>query len=171
LLEAIKTPDPAADEETQGILAGAYKRRSDAEPGRRDEWLRACHARYERGWWQSREANTYLGINAAATALWLGMPDQSAAFAKSVRDLLETRRQGLEQAGPAGPRHLSLWDQLTLAEAHLLLGEWEDAKRHYCEARERFAHKEDALRVASEQAKKDLVELGRPDLFGGIFPG
>ena len=47
-LEAIEATDSAADEETQGILAGAYKRLADADPARRDEWLQVCQAKYGR---------------------------------------------------------------------------------------------------------------------------
>ena len=50
LLEAIEPTDSEAAEETLGILAGAYKRRADAEPAKRDEWLKASYEKYERGW-------------------------------------------------------------------------------------------------------------------------
>ena len=69
-LEAIETTDSEADEETQGILAGAYKRRGDADPARAAQWRQASHLGYERGWQRSQGSNTYLGINAAATASW-----------------------------------------------------------------------------------------------------
>lgn len=169
-LEAIATTDSAADEETQGILAGAYKRRAEAEPGRRREWLQACHDRYEQGWRGSQGANPYLGINAAATALWLGLSGQTAPIAQAVRDVLESRRQGLEEAGEA-VRSLNCWDQLTLAEAHLLLQQWDAARQHYHEAQQRFPRQTAALDVAREQAHEDLAALGRPDLIGTMFPG
>jgi tetratricopeptide (TPR) repeat protein len=169
-LEAIEATDSAADEETQGILAGAYKRRADAEPARREEWLKASHAKYERGWRQSRETNTYLGINAAAIALWLRMPGNAPAIARGIRDLLEARRRRLIQAGGTGKRFLNCWDQLTLAEAHLLLQEWESARQCYREAIDRFPRQAKALEVAREQAVKNLAALGRSDLVGELFP-
>lgn len=170
-LEAVEATDSAADEETQGILAGVYKRRADAEPARREEWLRASHAKYERGWRQSQETNTYLGINAAAMALWLRLPGKSAPIAHTIRELLETRRQSLAQAGDRTPRFLNCWDQLTLAEAHLLLLEWDAARQCYREAVERFPNQTKALDVARDQANKDLEALDRPDLTGTTYPG
>jgi tetratricopeptide (TPR) repeat protein len=164
-LEATDTTDTAADEETQGILAGAYKRRADAEPARRDEWLKAAHARYERGWRQSRETNTYLGINAAALGLWLRLSGLGTAIARKVRGLLDARRRGL--AGKA--QSLNLWDQLTIAEAHLLLEEFDAARKEYSEAGVRFPAQGKALEVARGQAKKDLEALGRGDMVAVVL--
>ena len=168
-LEAIEATDSAADEETQGILAGAYKRRLEAEPGRSAEWLRASWKKYTAGWQRSRAANAYLGINAAATALWLGLAEESTAVAASVRDLLESRRRGLEGSDGAAPRWLSCWDQLTLAECRLLLRDWDAAGRCYREAAERYPLLTKALEVAREQAAKDLTAAGRPELMGTIL--
>jgi tetratricopeptide (TPR) repeat protein len=168
-LEAIDPTDSAADEETQGILAGACKRRAAADPERRTEWLTRCHERYDRGWRSSQERNTYLGVNAAATGLWLGLPDQGTAEARKVRNLLETRRLNLEKADGQPPRFLNCWDQLTLAEAHLLLRDWETARQSYRTARERFPNQKKALEVAREQANADLVALDRADLVEGFF--
>jgi tetratricopeptide (TPR) repeat protein len=171
-LEAIKATDSAADEETQGILAGVYKRRAEAEPDRHDDWLKKCHDRYARGWQESLGMNTYLGINAAATALWLGLPGQQAAqITASIRTLLEERRLRLKQSEGAASRGLNCWDQLTLAEAYLLLGEWDAASQAYREAQERFLQQTGALTVARAQSKKDLERLGRVDLLASIFPG
>ena len=167
-LEKIGPDDSAADEETQGILAGAYKRRAETEPARRGEWLAACHDRYVRGWRRSGERNPYLGINAAATALWLGLAGPGASAAAAVRDLVTERRRGLAFGGAA--RFLNCWDQLTLAEAHLLLREWDAAREAYREARERFPRQTKALEVAREQARKDLEALGQAGLLESIFP-
>jgi tetratricopeptide (TPR) repeat protein len=169
-LEAIEVTDSAADEETQGILAGAYKRWADADAERREEWLTASHAKYERGWRQSHQTSTYLGINAAALALWLQLPGKTRPLAQTIRDLLQARRQGLAQAAGGAPRFLSCWDQLALAEAHLLLEEWDAARQCYHEAFERFARQTKALEVAREQAKRNLESLGRVDLIATFFP-
>jgi len=164
LLESIEGIDSAADEETQGILGGIYKRRADAEPAKRDEWLRACQARYDRGWNQSRESNVYLGINAAATALWLGNPDRAHTIASSIRDRLVTRSEQLAQSKNRDIAFLNCWDQLTLAEAHLLLGEWDAARLAYAEARDHFPANLQAMQVAFEQVEKNLRILNRADL-------
>jgi hypothetical protein len=108
----------------------------------------------------------YLGVNAAALALWLGLPGHAATAAR-VRDGVEERRCGLEAAG----RQLNCWDQLTLAEAHLLLGEWDSAALRYREAHERFPKWASALEVACGQAEQDLIALGRADLTASICPG
>jgi hypothetical protein len=163
-LEAIEATDSQADEETQGILAGAYKRRA-AEPARRAEWLAACHEKYQRGWHSSRQTNAYLGVNAAATGLWLRLPGWEQTAAR-VRRMLEARSAQLAQAG----RRLNCWDQLTLAEARLLLKDWDAARDAYREAAERFAGQKKALQVARDQAREDLAALGRPDLAASIVP-
>jgi hypothetical protein len=169
LLEGIETTDSAADEETQGILAGAYKRRAQAES--QQEWLAAAHAKYERGWQQSRRSNTYLGINAATLAVWLGRSAQGTAIAEQVRALLQERQRQLASGGAGAGRFLNCWDQLTLAEAHLLLQDWGRAREGYRVARERFSNRSGELVVAREQAKKDLEALGRGDLLEEVFPG
>jgi len=169
-LEAIETTDSAAAEETQGILAGAYKKRAKTEPRRSREWLAKSHTGYERAWRRSQRLNTHLDINAAATALWLGLPGQAEPIAESIRTLLEDRRRRLEQTDAEPARKLHCWGQLTLAEAHLLLQRWDDARKCYREAVERFPHLTGDLQVAREQANRDLVELGRSDLIGDIIP-
>jgi hypothetical protein len=169
-LEAIETKDATADQETQGILAGAYKRRADAEPARHHEWMQACHAKYKRGWQSSRQSNTYLGSNAAATALWLNLRSASSATARDVRKLLVERRCRLEEVRKGGPGRLNCWDQLTLAEAHLLLEEWSEAKQCYREAWDRFGQETRALKVARDQAVKDLTHLGHAELIGVVLP-
>ena len=170
LLESMERVDSEADEETQGILAGAYKRRAEAEPARRDEWLRACHTKYLLGWRQSREANTYLGINAAATALWLGISGLTEPIARSVRNRLEARRLALARADRDRPPFLNCWDQLTLAEAHLLLQEGDAARQCYREAVERFPGQTTAIDVARQQANRNLVALGQADLIERMLP-
>jgi tetratricopeptide (TPR) repeat protein len=170
VLEAIEITDSAADEETQGILAGVYKRRADVEPERYDEFLRTCNEKYYRGWRQSHESNTYLGINAAATALWLGQSGQVIPLATTIRNLLETRRLGLAKRVSESPRFLNCWDQLSLAESHLLLKDWDKARECYREALDRFRGQAKVMEVARDQAKKDLIALGESGLIGNIFP-
>ena len=169
-LEAIEPTDSAADEETQGILGGAYKRQADAEPAERLAWLTKSHAKYERGWEKSQRTNVYLGINAAATSLWLGLPGQTTPIAKRIRDLLQVRQNKLAQTDGGVARYLSCWDQLTLAEAHLLLHEWDAARQCYREAQERFPTQTKALELARNQANPNLEFLGHGDLIGVVFP-
>ena len=163
LLKSIEGTDSAADEETHGILGGIYKRRSVANPEQSLQWLRACRDHYDHGWNRSRETNVYLGINAAATALWLGNPERTTTIAASIRDRLSLRREKLRSS--AGDiAYLHCWDQLTLAEAHLLLGEWDASRNAYAEACEHFPMKKQALQVAFTQVVKNLNVLNRADL-------
>ncbi len=170
-LDAIESTESAADEETQGILAGTYKRRADQDLERRDEWLGACHEWYESGWQLSQESNTYLGINTAATALWLGISGKTAPIAAKIRNLLESRQRALARSSGEMPRRLNCWDQLTLAEAYLLLKQWDKARQGYHEAVERFPKEAMALKVAREQANRNLAAMERTDLIGTVFPG
>ena len=162
-LESIGPADAAADEETQGILAGAFKRRADADPTRRDEWRRRSQQVYEQGWRRSGDANGYLGINAAATALWLKQPGHER-IATGVRALMQERKRSLS------PRPLHFWDAVTLAEANLLLRRWDEAREGYAAAWSNHPHEKQSQGVARTQAEKDLAALGRPDLLGTILP-
>ncbi len=168
-LEKIESPDAALDEEIQGILAGAYKRRAKAEPDHRQHWLQQSFNKYHLGWRQSGQQNTYLGINAAAMALWLARSDQTRIIATDVRDLLDARREALKRAKLQGNQSLNLWDQLTLAEAHLLLEEWQKAERGYEEARQRFPGHVKAHEVARGQAESNLEAMGKSDLKNLVF--
>jgi tetratricopeptide (TPR) repeat protein len=161
-LERIGPTDWAADDETEGILAGAYKKRADAEPDARDGWLRRSHALYECAWRRSEGSNLYHGINVAALGLWLGRPDYPSA-ARSVLVELALRE------GRLSPRPLSLWDELTRAEAHLLLGEFDQARAAYRAAARGHPGEDGAIGVARTQAGKDLKALGREDLAGWMF--
>jgi tetratricopeptide (TPR) repeat protein len=164
-LEALESTGRVADEETRGILAGVYKQRADAEPSRRNELLIKSHEKYMQGWQASAKSNGYLGINAAATALWLGRAKESVRIAKVVYQLIEERRKRV------APGFLYCWDQLTLAEAHLLLKEWNDATRWYAEAKKQFPQFAKVHDVARTQANKSLIALRQPDLIDKIAKG
>jgi tetratricopeptide (TPR) repeat protein len=169
MLEAIDTLDSTADEETQGILAGVYKRLAESHPSEAGVWLMRCHETYRKGWNRSERTNAYLGINAAATALWLDLPGRARAVAEEVRDLMEDRRKCFQACDP--PRLMNYWDQVTLAEAYLLLKEFDLARQYYHAAVQRFPEQIDDVRVSRDQVKKHLTFLGRPDLLDDFFPG
>jgi len=81
------------------------------------------------GWRRSRATNSYLGINAAATAAWLGATRESRSVAADCRRILVERRDAMRGWPNAGD--LNLWDKLTLAEAQLLCGALADARSSY----------------------------------------
>ncbi len=90
LQEALKRLEPLYarymdDGEMAGVTAGVYKRlwRSDKTDGKR---LEQSHRAYRHGWDVSRQSNAYLGVNAAATALWLGRPEDAREIAAVVRN-------------------------------------------------------------------------------------
>jgi len=108
------------DDEMIGIMAGVYKRlwqqNSDSHI-----WLRKSYKAYTSGWKRDKQ-NTYLGINVATTALFLGDRSKSEKIAEEVREVLLNRRNALKMINPDYGISFNLWDQLTLAEAEMLLG-------------------------------------------------
>ena len=79
-------------------------------------------------------------------------------------------KRELERTDNGPARILSLWDQLTLFEARLLLGDWEGAKEEYRLAMKDYALHPEPLELARTQAKKNLAALNRLDLLATIFP-
>jgi tetratricopeptide (TPR) repeat protein len=109
------------DEETTGIAAGLYKRLWFQDKTQAD-WLAKAHRAYRRGWVRSRKTNAYLGINAATTALWHGQPAEARRLAADVARLLRQRQDTLQRHAGTLNVELNCWDEITLAEALVLLG-------------------------------------------------
>ena len=109
------------DAETAGILGGRYK---DLwrESGQ-SEHLRKSHGTYLQAF-QSGARHPYPGINAAATALWLGNPELARHLAREVLDSLH--------ASPPSAR--DAWHLATEAEARLLLGDRQESGVLYIRA-------------------------------------
>ena len=134
--------------------AGAYKRRWQADRGR-VKWLRRAHDLYRTGWKADRE-NAYLGINAATTALWLDDRAVAASVATAVRD-----RVGARAAAAAGRGFTpGFWDQVTLAEAHLVLGQRPAAAAAYRAAFRPRETASEAVKVSRDQAAEVLRAAG-----------
>ena len=89
-------------------------------------YLRQSHHLYLDGYRRSRPRSPYLGINAAATALWLGEHAQSAALAHEVENICRAELI----ADPSG-----YWPLATMAEAYLLAGQPTRAADLYAQAR------------------------------------
>ncbi|GDX83750.1 hypothetical protein LBMAG42_55610 [Deltaproteobacteria bacterium] len=146
---SIAHPD---DEETIGIASGIQKRRAFAEDDQ--VIMLAAHRGYRDGWMRSRRRNAWLGINAAATALWANRPALSRRLARETKEFVEwweLRRRGLGMGGES-----ALWDLLTQAEATLLLGEFAAARAGYGRAIAAHPNQEGAHRVALWQAAQVL---------------
>jgi tetratricopeptide (TPR) repeat protein len=151
-------PQFPEEDETLGILAGVYKRlwQRDAD----HEQLVRCHQAYRKGWKRSRGTNAYLGINAATTALWLGQLAESRQLADKVRTVLHNRIESLVRHGGERASVLTFWDQVTLAEAELLLGQSDAARPLYQHAHTQFADLQENIAVSKRQAVAILRSLG-----------
>jgi hypothetical protein len=165
-------PDQAAqilnglteDEETVGILGGALKRLWEKDG--KHALLEKCYTAYRNGWDKSRKSNVYLGINAAATALWLKKEQKTHEIAAKVRDILNQRKSAIAQLD--GKLRLGFWDELTLAEANLLLGDLDAAQKIYVAAL-RETHKIGNREVAENQARKILLTQGKTEEEAAAF--
>jgi tetratricopeptide (TPR) repeat protein len=140
-----------SDDETVGITAGVYKRRWQADRARLDDLTKAHHG-YSQGWTASGRKNTYLGINAATTALWLGQAAEAARLAQDVERLLRERARKLPLDLTDPGQAFNYWDQVTLAEARLLQGDSAEAERAYQDA---YAHARRASRAGDIESASD----------------
>lgn len=150
------------DEESIGIVAGVYKRRwqlQDSEV----ELLHRANRLYRSGWRASKHRIMYLGINAAATNVWLSQFDAARSIAEKISEVLFQRAMELSQADTSQPLQLCLWDTLSLAESLLIQGNVDDARRYYRLAASQHPNASVALAVARSQAARLLHKI-RPDL-------
>jgi tetratricopeptide (TPR) repeat protein len=167
LEEALRWLEPLAtrfkdDEETAGITAGVYKRRWLLNRANRGD-LERSHRAYRGAWKCSGKKSVYAAINAAATALWLGQEKDAGHLAGEVAELLRRRAASLPQDLRDPRLPFNYWDQVTLAEAQLLLGDWAAARRTYREAFARHATRLGDIRVTSNQLGEHLNALSRGD--------
>lgn len=147
------------DEETVGILAGVYKRQWRAK-GKSPDWLAKAQKAYARGWESSRKRNPYLGINAATAALWLGRLDDARRVAADVRRLLLERSAALAGRRPSHEVESAYWDRVTLAEAEVVLGELDAARRRYADAIAAYPERKENHKVSLTQLAAILEALG-----------
>ncbi|HWC89390.1 MAG TPA: tetratricopeptide repeat-containing protein, partial [Pirellulales bacterium] len=149
------------DEETAGITAAAYKRlwlgnRSDTT------LLEKSHRAYLQGWNDCSKKSSWLGINAATTALYLRRREAAAQLAEKVAQLLSKRAASLPSELRDSSLLFNYWDLVTLAEAQLLTGNWPLAQRTYQDAFTRFAERKDDIKTTREQRDEILKALGLP---------
>jgi tetratricopeptide (TPR) repeat protein len=148
----------ADDDETAGITAGVYKRRWMKDRTCKN-WLEKSQRTYRQGWKQSKKGCAYLGINAASTALWLGRPEEARQLAGEVRKHLHDRRAAILRDQETSDRDVSLnyWDQATLAEAELLLGNFAEARRIYNQAFAMYDKEQPANTAVTRQQLETLL--------------
>ncbi len=153
-----KNPD---DEETIGIYAGALKRLW--EQNNDEALLRLALKRYRAGWTASKARNAYLGVNAAAIMCWLKQ-DGAAALAAEIVKLFAQRRAKMVAANILGEGHRSYYDVVTEAEALLIAGDVERARKIYADAFARFSARTKDIEGSIVQANRTLATLGLPRL-------
>ncbi len=157
-LEPLRRRDPN-DEETLGILAGAHKRIWRTS-GDRERLAESCRT-YSHGWQASRGSSSYLGVNAAATALWLGETERARRVAGEVRRLLAERGEAIARMGTGGAVD-GLWDRATRAECELLLGDHRVAAELYRSTLSAWPDRGGELDAVLAQLERHLEVLGLP---------
>jgi hypothetical protein len=154
ILEPLRERNPD-DEETTGILAGVYKRHWLADESHAHA-LRQAHRLYQSGWKRSARSNTYLGINAAATALWLGDRKSAQETAREVEQVLTKRAQSLPADLRDTQESFDYWDRVTLAEARLIQGDAAEAEKLYEAAFERHPELTGDIEVTRRQRERTV---------------
>ena len=147
----------ADDDETAGITAGVYKRRWMKDRTCKN-WLEKSQRSYRQGWKQSQKACAYLGINAATTAVWLGRSEEAKKLAGEVRKHLLGRAAILRDQETTDPDvGLNYWDQVTVAEAELLLGNLAEARKIYNKAFAMYDQEQAANTAVTRQQLETLL--------------
>lgn len=124
LLEQLQKNNPN-DPETTGILASAYRGRWLKKDTNQD--LRKAYRLYRDYYKKSNIDSAYIGINYAATALYNNQPAVSRTIANDVIRKFDRR---LEKLGLV-VEDLHLWDIASYAEAQLLTGNFDAARKYY----------------------------------------
>ena len=150
------------DDETIGILAGVIKKLWQAgDQSKLGQWGKL----YIKGWQQSKQRNTYLGINAAAYSLWSGDTDASQSIAKAITETYQIRETVLREQLDVQTSRMDYWDLATLAEANLLAGNTLAAEEAYQRLFQDPLHNGKPHQVAANQLVQHLnVELIHPNL-------
>ena len=121
-------------------------------------WLEKSQRSYRQGWKQSKKACAYLGINAATTALWLGRSEEAKQLAGEVRKHLRDLAAILRDQETTDPDvGLNYWDQVTVAEAELLLGNLAEARKIYNKAFAMYDQEQAANTAVTRQQLETLL--------------
>ncbi|MCK5132439.1 MAG: DUF4071 domain-containing protein [Candidatus Sabulitectum sp.] len=147
------------DEDSYGILAGVYKRIWFGNEEQVSNLVKS-HEVYLEGWGATKEASAYLGVNTAATALWLGKYEESSRIAAQVVELIRHRMNLIAQKTGMENQLLLFWDSVTLAEALLLSGEIREASYTYCHLVKIHECKAELIRLCLRQADRNLRAFG-----------
>ena len=118
------------DDETIGIYAGVLKKTWQKNPANTEALKRACRM-YDKGWQQSKQRNTYLGINAAAINLWLGHTDKARDISLGIVQQFQHKKQIIEQKQRLKQFSFNFWELATIGEALYITGQQTEALVHY----------------------------------------
>jgi hypothetical protein len=146
------------DEETVGITAGALKSWWESGHGPTTALPQALKL-YMKGWQLSRERNLYLGVNAAALALWQ-QDTRAHPLAQRLVEIFTTRNTQLAKSGIDVDAMRDYYDMVTEAEARLLAGEEQPARDLYTRAFTRFAVRKGDIDGSRTQANRSLAQMG-----------
>src|SRR5438874_1933445 len=155
ILHALAAKDPN-NRETLSLLGRTYKDQWCMHP-ENEEYLRKAFESYNRAF-EVPPPDSYPGINAATIAFLLKETDKASRIAKTVLEICQGQPD-------------DYWKHATVAEALLVLGDAEGARRAYQAA---VAAETDNLRAYSstrKQARTLSRQLySRPDAFDDCFP-
>jgi hypothetical protein len=120
------------DDETCGIAGGIFKRRWDKD-ATQTQALTTAHDLYKGQWEKGGKINAYLGVNAAATALYRGDLAGAQLIAAVVVAKMDQRDATLRKAGlkPQDGGSADYYDRVSRAEALLISGQIAEAKASY----------------------------------------
>lgn len=148
------------DDETIGILAGVYKKMWQmGDESKLQTWGKL----YKKGWLQSKERNTYLGINAAAYLLWIGENETSKEIASSIIIQYHSRQKILMTVLKVPTNQMDYWDLATLAEAQLLANNIAQAESCYHKLFTEKYYAGQPHDIAAKQLVYHLKYLTSPD--------
>lgn len=169
LEEAVRAADQLLkrypdDDETAGIAGGIYKRRWDRD-ATQGEALEKAHELYRKQWERGKKINAYLGVNAAATALYLGNREAAREIARTVVQAMERRDAALAKAGlePQDGGVAEYYDSVSRAEALLVSGDSAGARKAYRMAFDRYPLLTGHIGGTKAQAARIAATLGVDD--------
>lgn len=144
------------DAETGGLLGGRFKQIWKQSGSKAD--LERSNEMYLSTF--SATGDPYPGINAAATALWLGNKSESERIAAEVLDIVDAK----------SPGSIDHWDLATKAEALTLTGNIDQAKEWYKKAALRCDYAQESINTMRAQVHRHLKSMGMAeDIFADAF--
>jgi len=145
ILEGLRA-DGNFDAETGGLLAGRFKQ-IWKQSGKKED-LEKSHQMYSFTFTATNDP--YPGINAAATALWLGNKSESKQIAAKVLEIVDTK----------SPGSMNHWDLATKAEALMLTNSIDQAKEWYKKAALHCNYARESINTMRAQIDRHIVIMG-----------